>query len=57
MGTIKMYFFGKSLQALEEFKHIKHIKTYSGVNGHIKECFCDHGSEESHDFVSGVFSS
>ena len=57
MSTIKMYFFGKSLQALEEFKHIKHIQTYSGVNGHIKERFCDHGSEESHDFVSGVFSS
>ena len=39
MGTIKNVFYGKSLQVFEEFKHIKHIQAYSGVNGHIQECF------------------
>ena len=40
MGTIKNIFLGgKSLQVFEEFKHIKHIQAYLGVNGHIQERF------------------
>ena len=40
MGTIKnVSFGGKRLQVFEELKHIKHIQAYSGVNGHIQECF------------------